>query len=73
MCSTDHYHYLAWKTLADRLSIPFNETDNNRLRGVSRMERLNIILEKAPGLTRKKRRPSWQRRKTTHTKSCCTR
>ena len=37
ICSTDHYHYLAWKALADRLGIPFNETDNNRLRGVSRM------------------------------------
>ena len=47
ICSTDHYHYLAWKALADRLSIPFNETDNNRLRGVSRMESLNIILGKS--------------------------
>lgn len=47
ICSTDHYHYLAWKALADRLNIPFNETDNNRLRGVSRMESLNIVLEKS--------------------------
>ena len=47
ICSTDHYHYLAWKALADRLSIPFNEADNNRLRGVSRMESLNSILEKS--------------------------
>lgn len=47
ICSTDHYHYLAWKALADRLGIPFNETDNNRLRGVSRMESLNIVLEKS--------------------------
>lgn len=47
ICSTDHYHYLGWKALADRLGIPFNETDNNRLRGVSRMESLNIVLEKS--------------------------
>lgn len=47
ICSTDHHHYLAWKALADRLNIPFNETDNNRLRGVSRMESLNIVLEKS--------------------------
>lgn len=47
ICSTDHYHYLAWKALADRLGVPFNETDNNRLRGVSRMESLNIVLEKS--------------------------
>lgn len=47
LCHTDHYHYQAWKKLADRLEIPFNETDNNRLRGVSRMESLEIILEKS--------------------------
>ncbi len=47
ICSTDRYHYLGWKALADRLGIPFNETDNNRLRGVSRMESLNIVLEKS--------------------------
>lgn len=47
ICSTDHYHYLAWKALADQLGIPFTATDNNRLRGVSRMDSLNLILEKA--------------------------
>ena len=47
ICTTDHYHYLAWKALADRLGIPFNEKDNNRLRGVSRMASLEIILEKS--------------------------
>ncbi len=45
--STDHYHYLAWKQLADKEGIPFDETINNRLRGVSRMASLDIILEKA--------------------------
>jgi beta-phosphoglucomutase len=44
---TDRFHYLAWKSLADSLGIPFNEKDNDRLRGVSRMESLNIILEKS--------------------------
>lgn len=47
LCHTDHYHYQAWKKLADRLGIPFDETVNNRLRGVSRMESLEIILEKS--------------------------
>lgn len=47
LCHTDHYHYLAWKRLAERLNIPFSEQDNNRLRGVSRMESLEIILEKS--------------------------
>ena len=47
LCSTDRFHYLAWKTVADRLGIYFDETINNRLRGVSRMESLEIILERA--------------------------
>ena len=44
---TDKYHYLSWKALADRLNIYFDETINNRCRGVSRMDSLEIILEKA--------------------------
>lgn len=47
ICHTDQYHFQAWKQLADRLGIPFDEQDNDRLRGVSRMESLNIILEKS--------------------------
>ena len=41
---TDKYHYKAWKSLADKLRIPFDEKVNDRLRGVSRMESLNIVL-----------------------------
>jgi beta-phosphoglucomutase len=44
ICSTDRYHYLAWKALADRLDIPFDEQKNKLLRGVSRMDSLEIIL-----------------------------
>ena len=47
ICSTDEYHYQAWKALADRLVIPFDRQRNNLLRGVSRMESLSIILEKS--------------------------
>ena len=46
---TDQYHYEAWKKLADRLGIYFDEKINNRLRGVSRMESLEIILERRNG------------------------
>ena len=49
ICSTDHYHYLAWKALADRLGAYFDETINNRLRGVSRMAILEIVLERYDG------------------------
>lgn len=48
ICSTDEYHYLAWKALADRLQIPFDRQRNNLLRGVSRMASLEILLEKGP-------------------------
>lgn len=41
---TAKYHFLAWKSLADELGIPFTETDNERLKGVSRMASLEIIL-----------------------------
>lgn len=44
ICSTDNYHYLAWQALAQRLGIPFDEQVNSRLRGVSRMESLEIVL-----------------------------
>lgn len=44
ICSTDNYHYLAWKALADRLAIPFDRDCNNLLRGVSRIASLEIIL-----------------------------
>lgn len=45
--STDDCHYLAWKRMADEEGIPFDRKVNERLRGVSRMASLEIILEKA--------------------------
>ena len=42
---TAKYHYIAWKRLADDLGIHFTEKDNERLKGVSRMASLEIILE----------------------------
>ena len=48
--STDHFHYLAWKSLADSLEIPFTEKDNEKLRGVSRMASFEIILSNKPEL-----------------------
>ena len=47
LVSTDHLHYLAWKKMADGIGVYFDETINNRLRGVSRMASLDIILEKS--------------------------
>ncbi len=45
--STDGLHYLAWKQMADKEGIYFDEKINNRLRGVSRMASLEIVLERA--------------------------
>jgi beta-phosphoglucomutase len=48
LVATDESHYRAWKQLADEEGIPFDRAINERLRGVSRMESLAIILERAP-------------------------
>jgi beta-phosphoglucomutase len=45
--STDKYHYEAWKKMALKEDIYFDEIINNRLRGVSRKESLDIILERS--------------------------
>ena len=44
---TDEMHYRAWKQIAERIGVTFDREINNRLRGVSRMESLEIILEGA--------------------------
>ena len=45
ICSTDRYHYLSWKQIAGRLGIAFDEQSNSRIRGLSRMDSLEILLE----------------------------
>ena len=47
LVSTDKLHYKAWKAIADRENIYFDEEINNRLRGVSRMASLDIVLERS--------------------------
>ena len=41
---TAHYHYLAWKRLAESQGIPFDEAFNEELKGVDRMGSLALIL-----------------------------
>jgi len=45
--TTDDCHYRAWKRMADEEGIDFDRSINERLRGVSRMDSLSIILERA--------------------------
>ncbi len=68
--STDEYHYLAWKALAERLNIPFDRERNNLLRGVSRAASLNIILEKAIRPIRMKKKRLLLKKRTRCTGNC---
>lgn len=45
--STDDLHFMAWKKIASQEGIVFDRTINHQLRGVSRMESLEIILSKS--------------------------
>ena len=48
ICSTDEYHYAAWKQLAEAIGVTdFSRTDSELQRGVSRKESLEIILRKS--------------------------
>ncbi len=51
LVSTDELHYQAWKKLADRIGVYFDREINHRLRGVGRMDCLEIILERYAGKT----------------------
>ncbi|MDQ2820930.1 MAG: beta-phosphoglucomutase [Pseudomonadota bacterium] len=46
---TAHYHYLAWKRLAESVNVPFDEAFNEHLKGVDRMGSLDLILGTAAG------------------------
>lgn len=42
---TAKFHYLAWKRLAEEMGFEFTQKDNERLKGVSRMQSLEILLQ----------------------------
>lgn len=47
LVSTDELHFKAWKMLADRLGISeYTREDNEKQKGVSRLESLEIVLSK---------------------------
>ena len=39
LCHTDKFHFAAWAALTKKLDLPFDASVNDRLRGVSRMEK----------------------------------
>ena len=44
ICDTAKYHFKAWRKLANELGFDFTEEENEKLKGVSRVESLNLIL-----------------------------
>ncbi len=42
---TAHYHYLAWKRMANELGFDLTKEQNEKLKGVSRMQSLDILLD----------------------------
>jgi beta-phosphoglucomutase len=45
LTDTAHYHFIAWRKLAQDLGIGFDEAFNEQLKGVDRMGSLRLILE----------------------------
>lgn len=46
LVDTAKYHFIAWRRLSESLGIEFTEHDNEQLKGVSRVESLEYILNK---------------------------
>ena len=44
LTDTAHCHFLAWKSIASELGLPFDEQFNEKLKGIPRMESLELIL-----------------------------
>jgi beta-phosphoglucomutase len=42
--NTEHNHFIAWKRTADSLGVAFTEKDNEKLKGLSRVDSLKTIL-----------------------------
>jgi len=70
--STDKHHFQAWKRLADSLGIPFGREVNDRLRRVSRMESLEIILENSANQYSLEERRELADRKNAHYRNLLT-
>lgn len=45
---TAHYHYLAWKRLAESEEVQFDHAFNEQLKGIDRMGSLDLILAQSP-------------------------
>lgn len=60
---TAHYHFLAWKRLGKELGVELTEAENEKLKGVSRMQSLQIILDLGKIQLAKERKEAFANRK----------
>jgi beta-phosphoglucomutase len=60
---TAHYHFLAWRRLAKELGVDLTEKDNEKLKGVSRLQSLQIILDMGKIVIDKEKKESLADRK----------
>lgn len=63
LVDTAKYHYLAWKKLAEKLGFNFTEEDNERLKGISRKQSLEILLEIGRIKAAEKQKEEWAEEK----------
>ena len=63
---TAKYHYVAWKRLADEEGIEFNKNINEKLKGISRMKSLDIILQNSNKIYSQDEKISLARKKKQH-------
>jgi len=70
---TARYHFIAWKALADELGFEFTEKDNERLKGVSRMRSLDILMEIGSKDFSQEKKEELAARKNEHYRSFITR
>lgn len=69
LVSTDELHYKAWKKLAEELGITnFTKEDNEKQRGVSRMESLEVVLRKGSVMYTQEEKESLAEQKNTYYK-----
>lgn len=63
LVDTARYHYQAWRKLANELGFDFSEADNEQLKGVGRMESLDIILGLGGKILSEKEKEQWASKK----------
>lgn len=72
LVSTDEMHFQGWKRLADELGIPFDRLQNERCRGVNRMQSLEVVLERAEGIYTDQQKAEFAERKNGYYKQLLT-